>query len=232
MADKSISKKYHPNQIGDRFGKLTLIESPKSTHKNNRKIWLCRCECGNETTVIENNLRRGIVNSCGCLRFTATRKHGQHNKSIYIVWAAMKQRCLNPKDCNFHKYGARGIKVCDRWLAFENFFADMGERPSNEHSLDRIDNNGHYEPDNVRWATREEQQRNKRDNHQITINGQTKCITAWAEHLGIRRSLIFGRISSGWCETCAVIRPMYDVCPHRNGRPRRRYRKLASVLYS
>src|SRR5688500_16157023 len=115
-----------------------------------------------------------------------TTKHGLRNCSEYRAWASMKQRCLNPKVVAYPQYGQRGIKVCDRWLtSFPNFYADMGPRPSPSHSLDRIDNDGDYTPDNCRWATRVEQGRNQRTNVLFTHNGKTQCLTAWSEEIGI-----------------------------------------------
>lgn len=142
------------NQI---FGRWTVIESvgyrPGSTY------WLCRCSCGIRCIVNGNNLKRGITQSCGCLKAEGT--HGLSRHPLYRVWADMLQRCRNPKNRWFHRYGGRGITVCDSWTDFENFYADVGERPFPKASLDRIDNDSGYEPGNVRWATQRQQMQNR-----------------------------------------------------------------------
>lgn len=149
---------------GHRFGRLVAISYV------NPKRWLCRCDCGTETIIPGDNLRRAITKSCGCLRTEVTRsrsyKHGHnirgHRSSSYRSWANMIERCTNPHDTDWKNYGGRGIAVCDRWRhSFEAFLEDMGEKPPG-HSIDRINNDGNYEPGNCRWATASEQQHNKR----------------------------------------------------------------------
>jgi hypothetical protein len=128
----------------------------------------------------------------------------------YIAWMAMKSRCGKPGDKSYADYAGRGITVCDRWLnSFQNFVADMGERPSPKHSIDRINNEGNYEPTNCRWATQAEQQRNRRDNVWITIDGVTKCIADWAKEMGINHQNISWRMRSmGWSGERAVLTPV------------------------
>lgn len=125
----------------------------------------------------------------------------------------MVARCYNPSSNNFHDYGARGIRVCDRWRSFANFFADMGERPDGA-MLDRIDNSGNYEPGNCRWATRVEQNRNKRSNVWLTINGETKLLKDWARESGIRHCVIRNRMKRGWPESQLLRKGL-------RGRPRK-----------
>lgn len=147
------------NLLGQVFGRLTVISRSNNDKWNNAK-WLCRCECGNEKIISGQLLRNGEARSCGCIK----RKHGQSNTPTYRSWMRMRERCCRPGDKRYKDYGGRGIIVCDRWRnSFENFFADMGERPSSKHSIDRIDVNGNYEPGNCRWSTTVEQRHNRRD---------------------------------------------------------------------
>lgn len=215
MTKKSIPKKHFLNKIGDTFGKLTLIASSPPTARTNKTVWLCRCECGNIKPIRQSNLRMGSTKSCGCLRIAANKTHGQSKSRINKIWSVMKQRCLNPNNKAYKDYGGRGIKLSERWLKFENFLADVGEQPSRQHSIDRIDNNGHYEKNNVRWATNKEQARNRRNNLLVTINGETKCVTDWSEHFEINRIISFRRIYKGWCAVCAVTLPLNGECVHK-----------------
>lgn len=124
--------------------------------------------------------------------------HGLSKTTEYRTWNAMLQRCQNPKNTAFNRYGGRGIIVCDRWQLFENFYADMGPRPSPKHSIDRINNDGDYEPDNCRWATPHEQARNKRGNYLVEWRGEIKCLTEWSEVVGLTCDTIKRRLDSGW----------------------------------
>lgn len=150
------------NKTNQRFGRLLAVSA--EFKRNRRWFWLCRCDCGQSKIVRADHLKRGKVRSCGCLNRELTRmrrlSHGKRKTKIYAVWNMMNQRCSNPRTDSYEYYGGRGIKV--RYSSFETFLADMGEPPPGR-SIDRINNDGHYEPGNCRWATAKEQRANRRD---------------------------------------------------------------------
>jgi hypothetical protein len=195
MSTRSSTR--HAQSVGKKFGRLTVrgIE-----FRGNMPFALCVCECGKGSRVQVYRLYDGHTKSCGCMirEITARRstKHGFARTPTYRVWQAMKSRCLNVNGQDYERYGGRGITVCDRWLTFDNFLADMGERPAGM-EIDRIDNDGDYEPSNCRWATRKEQNRNSTHNRNVTHGGKTQCVTAWAEELGTTRKVIYGRLRRG-----------------------------------
>lgn len=177
---------------------------------------IARCACGVQRTLTAAqtwNVFYGHSRSCGCLSREklplARRKHGESQKTPeYQAWTTMKGRCNNPKSPRFKYYGARGIRVCDQWLAdFASFLSDMGRRPSQKHSIDRIDNDGPYSPENCRWATQTEQLQNTRHNNNLTFNGRTQSVTKWAREYGIPRHRFSARIHAGWPIEKALMNP-------------------------
>jgi hypothetical protein len=161
------------DMTGQTFGLLTVLERGTKLTPSKQAYWLCRCRCGLQVEVNGSSLRSGRTHSCGCGRV----KHGLANKAAeYHVWEGIKQRCLNPSRRGYEYWGGRGITICERWLDFENFYEDMGPRPGSGYSIDRIDNDGNYEPGNCRWATASEQQRNTRRSrrsghlYEVTVN--------------------------------------------------------------
>lgn len=150
---------------GSTFGRLVVLARSGST-RNKSARWECQCSCGATTIVTGKNLLRGITRSCGCLHREGMsalfKRHGMTRTKVHQAWKAMHQRCSNPNRKHYQHYGGRGISVCERWATFENFYEDMGDPPSDRHSIDRIDVDGNYEPSNCRWATWSEQIRNRR----------------------------------------------------------------------
>jgi hypothetical protein len=202
-----LEKTLQTTVIADQqFGCLTTIAS---AYHDSRLWWLCRCKCGASKEVRDQHLRSGAVRSCGCMKNRP--KHSMIGTPEYNAWVAMKNRCRHPRCKGYPNYGGRGIRFCDRWANdFVAFFADMGPRPSSLHSLERIDSNGHYEPGNCRWATRGEQNRNRRNNVIITAWGRQQVVTDWAREVGIDPKVITKRIEAGWPAEDALTRSTDD----------------------
>ncbi len=199
--------------VGQQFARLTVLSRAGS--QNKKSTWLCRCQCGKEVVVKSDNLKNGNTKSCGCQKRDSTiatmqatkRTHGLSQSAEYRIWVSIKQRCFNPKDAAYPDYGGRGITVCDSWRnSFEAFYADMGARPDPDMSIDRRDVNGHYSPENCRWATQEEQCNNRRNNHLIEHDGQRKTLTQWARAAGLHPNTIRLRLRNGWTMEEAMIR--------------------------
>jgi len=200
----------------ERYGRLTVVkevEPYKAINRIYRQV-LCTCDCGKESIARVQNLRSGHTKTCGCSHIShgMYKKHGRSR--TYKTWESMLERCLNPNCKCYDRYGGRGITVCDRWRDFEDFLADMGERPEG-HSIDRINNALGYFPGNCRWATTKEQNRNMRTTRWLTFGGKTKCLGEWAEIMGINRGTLRTRIVQlGWSVAEALTRPVGHQTKH------------------
>lgn len=187
-----------------KFDRLTVISFNRT--KNRKIMWNCVCDCGNESVVLGTSLRIGKTRSCGCLSvekvIERSTSHGMCKCKEYESWVGIKKRCTNKNSKDYKNYGGRGIKICERWLnSFENFYEDMGKKPTNKHSLDRIDNNKGYSKDNCRWATRKQQNRNTRMNVFYEFRGKKRTLVEISEITGINRTTIWYRINKhGWSE--------------------------------
>lgn len=191
--------------VGRKFGRL-LVTARAPNDRWRAARWYCRCECGNSTVVTGSDLRSGHTVSCGCWnadRFSAVgksnRTHGHSQITrTYRIWGGMKRRCLNRNDPAFPHYGGRGIKVCDRWMAYANFLADMGECPPG-FSIERINVNGNYEPENCKWIPQSDQQNNRTDSQFLVFRGEKMTVSQFARLVGIKVELTVYRITRrGW----------------------------------
>lgn len=200
-------------------GRLLLLERIpfQRSPKNVQASWRVRCECGAEKAVREAMLVAGRTRSCGCL--VREKKPGRplrHGALLgrrvppeYRSWQAMLQRCTNPRNPGYADYGGRGITVAAAWSDFATFLRDVGPRPSLEHTLDRIDNEGSYVPGNVRWATTHQQANNVRRNHRLTFNGRTQTIALWAKEIGISSRTLRSRLRRGWAASRVLAEPVH-----------------------
>jgi hypothetical protein len=183
---------------GKRFGRLAVVSRADDDEKNKQPRWNCVCDCGANRVVYGNALRAGVTTSCGCAHREAITKHGKTKTPEFTVWQMMLQRCTNPNHTSYPSYGGRGITVCARWLnSFADFFADMGQRPTPHHTLDRKNNDVGYSRENCRWATTAEQARNKRNNRMLTLAGRSRTLADWSRHLNIPKNTILNRLARG-----------------------------------
>jgi hypothetical protein len=186
-----------------RFGRLTVIY--KGIARKRHSTWMCRCDCGATKEIRTSLLLQQITKSCGCIAKEVTRaKMTTHGRSkdkmdgVYTIWQGMRQRCFDSNCAAYPRYGGRGISVCDRWQYFTKFSEDMGPRPSVKHSVDRIDNDCGYYPENCRWATKKEQQRNRRDNVTIKYEGAVITLMEASELAGASYYRAYARLKLGW----------------------------------
>ena len=185
---------------GKRFGQITVIRKDTSNHGDTRVRWICHCTCGKEWSVRGTNLRAGNTKSCGCVSRSQHLKHGLHRSPEYQAWKGVIQRCTNPSYKGFAYYGGRGITVCDEWKSFESFYRDMGSRPTDKHTLDRIDNDKGYEPSNCRWVPMLVQSRNTRRNVIVDYQGRRMVLSEAIGLSGLKASTVQGRRRLGWPE--------------------------------
>lgn len=217
----SSQRKHHRStsvQVGMRFNRWVVLEDLGTAKPHYARLWRCRCDCGTVGQIRHGLLVRGGSQSCGCFgaeqRNKANTTHGKSRSIEHRTWQRIIQRCHNPKERSYYRYGGRGITVCDRWReSFDAFLADMGERPKDKQTVERKDNSKGYSPDNCCWATYAEQNRNRRGNHWITVNGETLVLQDWADRLGTKPQTIIGRLDSGMSEQEAVTRPIKRIPP-------------------
>lgn len=208
----------HKLNAGKKFNRLTIKNGNVFNGPDGRPIVDVVCDCGTEITIGVYGLVRGDIKSCGCLRSDTSKlmaiarntTHGNSNHDLYQIWTGIIKRCTNPRHKAYSMYGARGITVCDRWKAsFEDFVSDVGDRPSPNHSIDRIDNDAGYSPDNCRWATQTEQCRNTRRNRVYEINGEEKSLVEWCAIYNAKYGRVIDRLEKlGWPILDALTKPI------------------------
>lgn len=200
---------YHPRReiVGQRFGRLYVIARfPNS-------VALCLCDCGKRTRIDIGHLDK--QKSCGCWREEARRKHGFSKAPEYNTWEHIVQRCMNPKNDAYRNYGGRGITICQEWReSFTCFLRDMGFRPGPMFTIERIDNNGNYEPGNCKWIPKAQQSSNRRTNHILIFRGESKPIWQWAAELAIKETTIRTRLHRGW-----TPEQIFSLPPQRGKKP-------------
>lgn len=184
---------------GKKIGRWVVL------YQENKLFWFCECECGTQKAISQSSLRSGKSKSCGCYKMDVVTTHNKSGSKEFAIWSSMLSRCYCPTHKVYSRYGGRGITVCDRWKNnFQDFYYDMGAKPE-KHSLDRIDNSGNYEPNNCRWATSKQQNRNNSNNRMITVNGETKCIAEWSELMNLNLKTISRRLKQGKTPEEAIL---------------------------
>ena len=202
----------HP--VGTRFGRLTVLGHGWTypTGRPRVRHYEVQCDCGARVAVNRGNLVSGNTTSCGCLQRDRPNntRHGMTGTQVHNTWAGIRQRCENPNDPAYKHYGGRGIALHPQWAEFENFYAAVGDPPFDGASLDRIDNDGNYEPGNVRWATRTTQARNRRGVRMVAYEGREQCVAEWAEEIGVSASALRHRLDAGWDTAVALTHPIRE----------------------
>lgn len=208
--DKITTSRNGRKELAGQIFGLLSVQSFAFTKKQ-RAYWNCLCDCGKSCIVVSKSLLNGDTRSCGCL---CGERHGKVQTREYVIWCGMKDRCYRENNQKYHRYGGRGITVCDRWLnSFQNFIEDMCLPPTSKHTIDRIDNDSGYYKDNCRWALQKQQANNRNTCVYVTINGKTKTVTEWCEYLNIvtpKRALT--RIKKfGWNPEVAIKTPARKI---------------------
>jgi hypothetical protein len=211
-------------EIGKKYARLTVLKECGRSN-DGKVLWECKCDCGNTTVTTGRAIFHGRTKSCGCfMRETTARlhkTHGMSNSSEHKTWMSMIKRCENKNDKCYRHYGGRGIRVHESWRhSFPNFLRDVGLKPTPKHEIERVNNNGGYEPGNVVWATHQEQVRNTRRNRLVTINGVTKPIVVWANDFKIKITSVYTRLAKGWSVIDALKKPLLHA-GHEKSRGKR-----------
>lgn len=213
-----MRRAFNKDLSGTRFERLIVIRLSDCHMEPRGEMvtrWLCKCDCGRESVVLRNSLVSGKTKSCGCLRLecsvqmgAANLRHGMSKSPEYKVWSCMRDRCSKPDHPNAKNYFARGLRVCERWQLFENFYADMGPRPGAGYSIERKNNDDGYSPANCKWTTRKEQASNTRVNRFIEYDGKRMCLKAWAEENGMSIQVLSYRLDQMWPMERALSQPV------------------------
>jgi hypothetical protein len=213
-----MSSKYKPgSDLTSRvFGRWTVLGF-SHVERQYYRYWICECACGKDRDVQERYLLSGRSKSCGCGAGMKNRRHGLSNNKVHKAWRQMWGRCTRKHQADYSFYGGRGIRVCERWKTFELFLEDVGMPPTQKHSLDRVNNNGNYEPGNCRWATHTQQVRNTRQTIMLTLGERTMAAGDWADELGINSRTIKSRIRYGWAVE-DILSPV--ITKRHHGKPK------------
>lgn len=197
---------------GSVFGRWVVIEPSSTKVYTHHHAHLCRCQCGTERIVSTSRLKRNLTLSCGCAATEAAAKqntrHGYTKHRLAATWRTMKERCSNPNHCGYHRYGGRGIHVCERWLSLKNFVEDNDDLALPGLSIDRINNDLGYSPENCKWSSAEEQMNNRTITVHLDLNGRSQSITRWARELGIADQVLRKRIQAGWSVEKTLTTPL------------------------
>lgn len=199
---------------GKKFGRLLVLSRAGRTVGRLATYW-CKCDCGTEKVISGDSLRRGSTRSCGCLMRKASgerlkaanTRHGMTRTKTYRIWSQMKGRCSNVNLPKYPIYGGRGITVCERWRKFQNFLSDMGQCPVG-YTIERINNDGNYEPGNCKWIPAAQQAKNRRNNRVLTLNGETMILREWATKIGMNEDTLGMRLLRGWPVEKAITQPL------------------------
>lgn len=202
---KVTSEAFSP---GDTYNRFAVLGVFRDEERRNKLYLRVQCSCGSPPRYVRaDNIKDGRSQSCGCLQREASTKHGAWGKPLFNIWKGMIQRCTNPKDKRYQRYGGRGIQICARWLDVNNFIADMTEGYEKGLQIDRINNDGNYEPANCKWSTTKQQTRNYSRNVVLDHDGKRMCVVDWADIVGISAKIIYERVAAGWSAKDALTKP-------------------------